>query len=293
MLLGERGDFFVGEWPYHMYVEYQNPPPIVPGHEVPMVLYHGGCTTGTSYWTTPDGRPSWAPHFAEHGWKIYVVDWPGHGRSGFPADYATMPYQRVVDAGLALAERIGPHIIMTGSMSGPPGWMMADLAPQQFRAIVAWEPGPPANLQPVNAPRLGDKAWFCPEDEPWRYEDLEYYRKRFTAGPLFPHAHWEQNLMREVPESAVIMNQRYNKDGSGLHISDPPRFKDLPKLIITSENSMGHPREQDARTAEFVGAEHVFLPDVGMPGHCHTMRADEGNLEIADLILRWLEKKGF
>ena len=48
MWLGERGDFFVGEWPYHMYVEYQHPPAGVRKHTAPVVMYHGGCGTGSA-----------------------------------------------------------------------------------------------------------------------------------------------------------------------------------------------------------------------------------------------------
>src|ERR687887_2351060 len=117
MLLGERADFFVGNWPYHMYVEYQQPAPGAPKRPLPVAFFHGGMGTGQTYWSTPDGRKGWAHHLAELGWTVYVVDWPGHGRSGFPPDYGSMPYERVVEAGLALLDRIGPAILVTHSMS--------------------------------------------------------------------------------------------------------------------------------------------------------------------------------
>ncbi|WP_148213137.1 hypothetical protein [Methylocella silvestris] len=36
-----------------------------------------------SWETTPDGREGWATYFTRHGFKVYVVDFPGRGRAGF------------------------------------------------------------------------------------------------------------------------------------------------------------------------------------------------------------------
>lgn len=49
----------------------------------PLVMIHGGGQTATNWLTTPDGRPGWAPWFAEHGWHVYLVDQPGRGRSAW------------------------------------------------------------------------------------------------------------------------------------------------------------------------------------------------------------------
>ena len=78
---GPRGQFFVGDFPHQMYVEYQLPDPDGATHDTPIALIHGGCVTGASYWSTPDERKGWAQTFLDDGWTVYVVDWPGHGRS--------------------------------------------------------------------------------------------------------------------------------------------------------------------------------------------------------------------
>ena len=299
MLYGERGDFCVGDWPYHMYVEYQQPGPGVLPHRLPVVMYHGGMGTGSAYWSTPDGRKSWAPYFVEHGWTVYVVDWPGHGRSGFPRDFATMPYERVVAAGVALAEKLGPSILLTGSMSGPVGWKIAEESPQNVAAIISWGPGPPANLQEVNAkrPDQSEPSW-ADETQPVRYKaasadktfDREEFHRRFAGGPRYPNEAFEQAFMKEAPESARIVNQRYNKDGSGLHVDSSQITARV--LVITDDNSPGHPREADESVARFFGGDHIWLPDVGLRGFSHQMRFDHGNLDIADLMFVWLAEKG-
>jgi pimeloyl-ACP methyl ester carboxylesterase len=274
-----------------MYVEYQRPDPaLAEQHATPVVMFPGGCVTGALYWSTPDERPGWAHHFVERGWTVYVVDWPGHGRSGFPLDLATMPYERVVEAGQKLLERIGPAVVLGGSMSGPIAWKLADLVPDKVRAILAWAPGPPGNIQPVDDPTMVTGA--LDESQPVIFTDQEYMRVRWAAGPLFPVEHLAQYQMLHVPESARTMNQRRNAGGTALYVTNPAVFASIPVLILTSENDRGHPREHDEAIARFLGADFAYLPEVGMPGHSHEMMLDHKNEELSAYMLAWLEQKG-
>jgi pimeloyl-ACP methyl ester carboxylesterase len=67
-----------------MYVEYQIPAEVK--HPFPIVLVHGGGGQGLDWMGTPDGRPGWANYLVGEGYKVYVVDRPGHGRSPFHPD---------------------------------------------------------------------------------------------------------------------------------------------------------------------------------------------------------------
>src|SRR5580704_18364993 len=67
-----------------MYVEYQIPARV--RHPYPIVLVHGGGGQGTDWMGTPDGRRGWATYLLEEGYRVYVVDRPGHGRSPFHPD---------------------------------------------------------------------------------------------------------------------------------------------------------------------------------------------------------------
>jgi pimeloyl-ACP methyl ester carboxylesterase len=88
-----RGQFVGGQ---QMYVEYMIPAQVK--HPFPVVLVHGGGGQGTDWMGTPDGRPGWFQYLAAEGYKVYVVDRPGHGRSplhpelhgGFPATPLTL-----------------------------------------------------------------------------------------------------------------------------------------------------------------------------------------------------------
>ncbi|MGA2882252.1 MAG: alpha/beta fold hydrolase [Bryobacteraceae bacterium] len=67
-----------------MYVEYQIPTHVK--HPYPIVLVHGGGGQGTDWMCCPDGRPGWATLLVQEGYKVYVVDRPGHGRSPYHPD---------------------------------------------------------------------------------------------------------------------------------------------------------------------------------------------------------------
>jgi pimeloyl-ACP methyl ester carboxylesterase len=76
-----RGAFVGGQ---QMYVEYMIPSQV--RHPFPVVLVHGGGGQGTDWMGTPDGRPGWFQYLVQEGYKVYVVDRPGHGRSPIHPD---------------------------------------------------------------------------------------------------------------------------------------------------------------------------------------------------------------
>jgi pimeloyl-ACP methyl ester carboxylesterase len=67
-----------------MYVEYQIPAQV--RHPYPVVLVHGGGGQGLDWMGTPDGRTGWSTYLLQEGFKVYVVDRPGHGRCPFNPD---------------------------------------------------------------------------------------------------------------------------------------------------------------------------------------------------------------
>src|ERR1700674_2782439 len=65
-----------------MYVEVWVPKDI--RHPYPMVFVTGGGGQGAySLMQTPDGRPGWAYDFVNQGYTVYMMDYPGQGRSAY------------------------------------------------------------------------------------------------------------------------------------------------------------------------------------------------------------------
>ncbi|AJP74502.1 alpha/beta hydrolase family protein [Sphingomonas hengshuiensis] len=109
-MIARQGNFYAGgrEVPLPtgmvvadaMYVEYQIPAKQT--HPYPLIFFHGGASTGASFWSTPDGREGWATLFLRMGYAVYVVDRPTLGRSPHyePVDGPKlMPPSRLPDRG--------------------------------------------------------------------------------------------------------------------------------------------------------------------------------------------------
>ncbi|KAH6609404.1 hypothetical protein Trco_002750 [Trichoderma cornu-damae] len=81
-----------------MYVEMLEPLHVK--HNFPVILIHGDFHTGQIWLSKPDGRPGWAAKFLDHGYRVFVVDLPGCGRSQFllPEDYHRREMWRHSDA---------------------------------------------------------------------------------------------------------------------------------------------------------------------------------------------------
>jgi pimeloyl-ACP methyl ester carboxylesterase len=90
--IGRQGHFYVGghyvgepgkeTMDGAMYVEVWVPKSI--RHPYPVVLMTGGGGQGAyALLQTPDGRPGWAYDFVRQGYTVYMMDYPGQGRSAF------------------------------------------------------------------------------------------------------------------------------------------------------------------------------------------------------------------
>lgn len=90
--IARQGHFYVGgKWVGEpgkqrmrgaMYVEVWVPKKI--RHPYPILFVQaGGGQTNIALLQTPDGRPGWAYNFVNQGYTVYMMDFPGRGRSAF------------------------------------------------------------------------------------------------------------------------------------------------------------------------------------------------------------------
>lgn len=277
--------------------------PARPGRprRTPVVMVHGGCHTGTCYLATPDGREGWADVFAAAGHDVFVVDWPGHGRSPACEDLAVLPTREIAEALLALVQNVGPAIVLVHSASGPMAWWMAEQAPESVAAVIGVAPGAPANILPVlpddpaEVAKLSqDISLGCPvmlpEDHPVRVGP-DFIAAYWANAPRFPKKALAQYRQSIVPESARLFNERFNIGGRGLRINDPASLAEIPILILTGDHDPRHPRRIDQATAEFIGAEFIWLPDLGITGNGHMLMIEDNSHAVAALLLTWLDDR--
>ncbi len=279
-----------------MFVEQLAAQPGVPAR-IPLVFVHGGSHTGGCWLRTPDGRSGWAVYAARHGHPAYVVDWPAHGRSP-QSDLAALSLHDVVEGVVALLERVGRAVLVTHSMGGVAGWRAAELAGPNIAAIVAVAPGPPANIQPINAShdilaiqddpayRLGGKPTVV--IAPISHVDAALARAVWANTERFPHEAFDSYLAELVPESGRTLNERNNIDGIGLYLSTPDALAVIPKIIITGDCDPRHPRAEDERIAEYLGCDFIWLADRGLTGRGHMVMIEHGNLDVLNIVLDWI-----
>ena len=300
-LLSPDGQTFHGD---HAYVFYQVP---LSARKYPLVFLHGAGQFSKTWETTPDGREGFQNIFLRRGFAVYVIDQPRRGDAGrstqpmaikptpdeqtwfnvfrvgiwpnyFPdvqfshAPEALNQYFRqmtpntgpfdadvISNAVAALFERVGPAILVTHSQGGGPGWLTA-IKNQHVKAVVAYEPG---------------------------------------SGFVFPEG--------EVPPA--MSSSAGTLEGVGIPLTDFLKLTKIPIIIYFGDNIPEQPtanpgqdnwRVRLAMARLWAAALNrrggdvtvVHLPEIGIRGNTHFPFSDLNNLEIADLLSKFLEKKG-
>ncbi len=296
-----EGQTFHGD---HAYVFYQVP---VKARQYPLVMWHGIGQFSKTWETTPDGREGFQNIFLRRRFPVYVIDQPRRGNAGrsmvagtitptpdeqgwfgtfrvgiWPdyfdgvqfskdAEALNQYFRQMVpnvgpidinvnaDAVSALFDKIGTGILVSHSHSGGMGWATA-IKNQNIKAIVSYEPG---------------------------------------SGFLFPEG--------EVP--APIQMAGGTLTAIGVPLSDFMKLTKIPIIIyygdFIPEIPMNNPgqdgwraRLEMARLWRDAVNKHggdvtvVHLPEIGIKGNTHFPFSDLNNIEIADLMSKWLKEKG-
>lgn len=273
-----------------------------PGELFPMILLHGAFHTSESYLTTPDGRGGWATYFSNRGRTIFVPDWPGHGKSRVSADYATLSTLDVAEAIGVLLREVGPAIVVAHSAAGPVAWWLSEEHPDLVRAVVGIAPGPPGNIQaalPSDPDAIAalkyDSSVGCPvysDEQSSVTVGREFIFDFWANSQQFPTGSIDAYAETIVPESARILNERFNIGGTALRLNQPDVVASRPIMIMTGELDPRHPKEVDAALADFLRAEHLWLPDAGILGNGHMLMIEKNSDDIAGAISSWLDRKG-
>ncbi len=278
----ERGgnEFFVGEPPYQMYVQYWAPGAGAPDRPYPLVLVHGAAHTGVAWTSTPDGRPGWAPYFAERGWPVYVVDWPGVGRSGHVPNFLGMGSSPVVDALVSLLRRIGPSVMLGHSMGGAMTFLTAGRAPEEVRAMVLVTASAPANTAPVRpAVTLAEPVVY----------DRAQARALLGESEALSQDIYEHYYRSLVPISPRIMNAALHQN-EDFRVECPEVVRSRPILFIVAEQDVMISPDRSGPAAAFFGVVPTMVgADWGLSGHGHMLIIAPGNLEVAARVSAWLD----
>lgn len=286
----------------HAYVFYQVP---AEARKLPIVLWHGAGQSSRTWETTPDGREGYQNILLRKRYSVYVLDQPRRGKAGrstvpmaltpvrdeqasfnifrlgiwpnlfpgvqFPREPQAMaqyfgqmtpntgPFDLEVnsDAVAELFQKIGPGILVTHSQGGGPGWFAAAKS-ANVRAIVAYEPGSnfifPQGEVPAPMPSAGDtlEAVGVPMAQFMQLTKIPITIVYGDNIPSQPMANPGQDQWRTRLAMARLWAEAVNKRGG--------------KVTV------------------------VHLPELGIRGNTHFPFSDLNNLDIADLLSKFLEK---
>jgi pimeloyl-ACP methyl ester carboxylesterase len=293
--LGPGGHITVNQ----MYVRYMVPQ----GGDanVPVVMVHGATLTGKSWETTPDGRMGWDEYFVRKGHSVYVPDQVGRGRSGFNqavfnnARAGSLP-PSILPRWIRFSDEVVWPNFRFGSKPDAP------FADSQFPVTAVDE------LSKQGVPDVSFGGVPNPNPTLKALSDLA---SQVNGAVLMGHSQ-----SGPFPLAAALLNPAVAK---GLVLVEPggcpPNYTDeqiktlaaLPILVVFGDHrdtptGIGiRPSWQlsfescqaliDRLKAAGGRAQMLSPSESGIRGNSHMIMQDKNTLQIADLILRWIDER--
>ena len=292
--LGPAGRITINQ----MYVRYMVPQD--GAGNVPIVMVHGATLTGKSWETTPDGRMGWDEYFVRQGHPVYVPDQVGRGRSGFnQAVYNDARTGAAPAANQPQWLRFSDEVVWPNFRFGAkPGEPFAD---SQF---------PVAAVDELSKQGVPDMSFGLPRPNP-TLKALSDLATRLKGAVLIGHSQSgafplqaallnpsaakalvliepggcpgnftdEQiKTLAALPVLAVFGDHRDQATGIGIRPSWQLSFEGCQALIAKLKAAGGR-------------AQMLSPAETGIRGNSHMIMQDRNNLQIADLILKWMDEQ--
>jgi pimeloyl-ACP methyl ester carboxylesterase len=269
----------------------------------PILFIHGGGGSGTTFRATPDGRVGWADLLAQRGYRSWVTDWPGAGRSGY-RDLLTLEYADVVDGYLRLLHDVigEPVVIVPHSMGGAVTWKLVELAPDLVAGVVGIAAAYPANLSRKSQVVSDDGdvvelifadtgvGFTVDRRTPYTYDDRYVFEQGIARSTRFPMDHVEDLKAGVGAISPRMLLQRVGVIAGMPAIESTAGFAGKRIRLVAGDRDPAHTREIEDRTAEALrswgaDAEVVWLPDRGIEGNAHYLPGELNHEEVLDVVV--------
>lgn len=319
-----RGTVVAGR---QMYVEYWVPSEV--RHPYAIVMVHGGGGQGTDWMGGPDGRTGWANYFVQEGFRVYVVDRPGHGRSPYHPDViGAFPPRattyEVVGRQFTSPEKAskpyGPQAAKhtqwpgTGTIGDPtvdqvvPG-QGGSFLPDLETAHSIWKQRLGELLDRIGPAMImshsmgGPSAWIAAEARPNLVKGMIGVE---PAGPPFGNLNWgltacPMTYDPPVSDASELKTVMVTPSEPGVDPyflqAEPARklkhLQKIPAIVVTSEAS--YHTAYDTGSVAFlkqagVNVQHIKLAEIGINGNAHFMMFEKNNRQVLQPILEWIKK---
>ena len=289
---GLEGDVTINQ----MYVQYQTP--VNGGQHVPVVMVHGCCLSSKTWETTPDGRMGWNEYFLRKNRSVYLADQSGRARSGFDATKIN-----AIKMGAVPPAQL-PNIFMASHQTS---WTLFRFGPT-FNTAFPDEQFPVQAADELYKQMIPDLNGLLPMPNP-TWKNMADLAVQLHGAVLIGHS--ESGFF---PEEAAMINPAGVKGIVSIEMGctttlNPQQLAKLSKIPIlimfgdhlgdipgafsslwpTSLDSCN--KFVDQVTAAGGDARMMYLPKMGIKGNSHMMMQDKNNLQLADLILGWIDER--
>jgi pimeloyl-ACP methyl ester carboxylesterase len=287
----------------HAYGFYQTP---VNARRLPIVMLHGAGQSSKTWESTSDGREGFQNIFLRRRFSVVLIDQPRRGAAGrsmveatikpmpdeqlwfnqfriglWPKYFDAVQFDRspatldqfframtpntgpfdmdvVADGVSAVFDRTGPGILFTHSQGGGPGWLTA-LKNDKVKAIVSFEPGSsfifPEGEVPAPIPSAFDTV-----------QGATVPMLQFMALTRIPILIFYGD---NIPDQAI----------------------DLPAQDSWRARLRMARLWRDTVNKHVGDVTVVHLPEIGIKGNTHFLMSDLNNIQIADLVSKFLADK--
>jgi pimeloyl-ACP methyl ester carboxylesterase len=313
LTLSDQGSFFVGGETRtvapdnditvnQMYVQYQIPASFDTQPKAAVILIHGCCLSAKSWEQTPDGRMGWSDYFVRQGYPTYLIDQVTRARSGFdPTVFQNVRSGAAPPTDLPQFLAIGHQAAWTAFRFGPAyGTAYPDeqfpveYADEFFKQMI-----PDLNLMlgPYSAPNP-------------TFNNLASLANQTGGAILVGHS--ESGFF---PEDAALIDPSHVRGmvtiepggscttanplpGPALTPDQIAKLAAIPTLVLYGDHLSGGFAKSfvDCHDVylpqiEAAGGDITFisLPDIGIVGNSHMMMLDKNNLDIADIVMDWVD----
>lgn len=275
-----------------MYVQFEVPKNTA--GKIPVVMIHGCCPTAKSWEDTPDGRMGWYEYFVRRNHAVYLPDQSERARSGFDATSINE---------VALGEKPASSLPGVFTFGRNSAW---DLFRFGAHYPLVWpdEQFPIEAINEFSKQVIPDLNATLPTPNP-TFANLA--QTAVLAGGAVVIGHSESGFF---PEQAALANSSgirgmISIEGGCPVLNDGQvaSLKKIPVLFIFGDHLDGSDISAPLWTANVAGCQTVTkqinaaggnatfweLPKLGLHGNSHMLMMDRNNLQIADMILSWIQ----
>lgn len=277
-----------------MYVQYQIPE----GGEahVPVVMIHGCCLSAKSYETTPDGRIGWNEYFLRKKRAVYLPDQVSRARSGFDSTLFNQ---------VKLGKRPATDLPEIRTASNEIAWGLFRFGPAMGTPF-SNEQFPVEAFEEFGKQVIPDLNAQLPAVNP-TWTNLSALAIKLKGAILMGHS--ESGFF---PEETALINPADIKGLITIEIGcttnlTPQQISTLakiPTLVVFGDHLEDAPAPYAERLMsrfqscmDFIqqvnnaggDATMMHLPKLGQFGNSHMLMQDKNNLQVADLILKWID----